>query len=62
MAERALGSRAAATEWIRVWGYEVPGYEREGWRFSHARAGGPSEQLCGPDYRDCWMMRELSHG
>ena len=47
------------TEWIRVWGYEVPGYEREGWRLSHAIVGRPSEQLFGPGYRDCWLMRRI---
>ncbi len=51
-----------ATEWIRVWEYEVSAYERMGWRLSHVRRGFPSEALLGPDYRDCWMMREVAHG
>jgi hypothetical protein len=47
------------TEWIRIWAYEVPAYEQEGWRFSHALMGGPSEQLHGPAYRECRMMRRV---
>jgi len=54
--------RSLVTEWIRVWAHEMPGYERAGWRFSHAIVGGPSEQLFGPGYRDCWMTRETAHG
>lgn len=52
----------AVTEWIRAWAYQVATLELEGWRVSHARVGGPSEQLYGPDYRDCWMVREAAHG
>jgi len=47
------------TEWIRVWAHEMPAFERDGWRFSHALVGGPSEQLYGPDYRDCRMVRRM---
>ena len=60
--ETVSESQTAVTEWIRVWAYEMPAFEREGWRFSHALAGRPSEQLYGPGYRDCWMMREVTHG
>jgi len=60
--ETTAASHAAVTEWIRVWAHEMPAFERDGWRFSHALVGGPSEQLYGPGYRDCWMVREVSHG
>jgi len=52
-------SAGPVTEWIRVWAYEIPAYQRDGWRFSHAIMGGPSEQLLGPSWRDCWMVREV---
>ena len=54
-----LLNRPITTEWIRVWAHEMPALEAEGWRFSYARVGGPSEQLYGIRYRDCWMMREV---
>jgi hypothetical protein len=57
-----VAPRSPVTEWIRVWAHEVSAYEREGWRFSHAIVGGPSEQLFGSGYRECWMMREATHG
>jgi len=57
--ETTASSRAVVTEWIRVWAHEMPAFEREGWRFSHVLVGGPSEQLHGPSYRDCWMVRRM---
>jgi hypothetical protein len=60
--ETASRSQTPVTEWIRVWAYETPAFEQEGWRFSHALIGRPNEQLFGPGYRDCWMVREVSHG
>jgi hypothetical protein len=61
-----IAPRSPVTEWIRVWAHEMRGYERAGWRFSHARVGGPSEQLFGSGYPvrqlTDWMMREVAHG
>jgi hypothetical protein len=57
--ELGVAHDAAVTEWIRVWAYELPAYEREGWRFSHAILGGPGEQIYGPGHRDCWLMRKM---
>jgi hypothetical protein len=54
-------SSHSVTEWIRVWAYEVPAYEREGWRLSHVRRGFPSEALLGPEYADCLMTRVVHH-
>lgn len=52
----------AATEWIRVWAYEVACYEREGWQLSYVRRGMPTECLLGPDYADCLMVRATQDG
>jgi hypothetical protein len=60
--ECGIAPRSPVTEWIRVWAHEVSAHERMGWRLSHIRRGFPSEALLGPDYRDCWMMREVTHG
>jgi hypothetical protein len=60
--EIATAPHDVATEWIRVWGYEVSAYQREGWRLSHVRRGFPSEVLLGADYIDCLMTREVHHG
>ncbi len=61
-----VAPRSPVTEWIRVWGYEVSRYGREGWRFSHAIVGGPSEQLFGSDYPvrqlTDGMMRDVTRG
>ncbi len=59
---RGVAPRSLVTEWIRVWALEVSAYEREGWRLSHVRRGFPSEALLGPDYADCLMTREATHG
>jgi hypothetical protein len=57
-----LDEGEGVSEWMRVWAYQVPALEREGWRFSHALVGGASEQLYGPAYRDCWVVREVTDG
>jgi len=57
-----VAPRSPVTEWIRVWAHEVSAYERDGWRLSHVRRGFPSEALLGPEYADCLMMREVTHG
>jgi len=44
-------------EFIRVFEKDVPGYLLQGWEFSHAFPGRPSEAAFGRGYRDVILVR-----
>ena len=48
-----------APKWARVPAHEVGYYLYLGWRFSHDIEDMPPEQLYGPAYRECWMVRTV---
>lgn len=46
-------------EFVRVWAWEVPAYEEEGWKIDSAKEG-PSTDLFGADYVDVLLVRPVT--